>query len=137
MKPFPDDVEWSTLLVVEDIERAKAFYRDALGATLEGEYGGTSLVFKLGAAWLLIVTGGGSTEDKPETEFAIPADPSRIDHEIVIKVPDCRETYEALASRDVEFLTPPVEYEREIRAFFRDPDGHLFEISETKQPSNA
>jgi catechol 2,3-dioxygenase-like lactoylglutathione lyase family enzyme len=32
----------------------------------------------------------------------------------------------------VEFLTPPVEYDWEIRAFFRDPDGHLFEISEPR-----
>ena len=132
MNPFPTDVEWSTLLVVEDLDRAKTFYRDVLGATLEREYGGSSLVLRLGSAWLLVVTGGGATEDKPDTEFRPPADPGRIDHEIVIKVPDCRATYELLSSRGVEFLTPPHEYEWEIRAFFRDPDGHLFEISETK-----
>jgi hypothetical protein len=34
--------------------------------------------------------------------------------------------------RGAEFLTPPVEYEHEIRAFFRDPDGHLLEISEVR-----
>ena len=28
------------------------------------------------------------------------------------------------------FLTPPVTSGAETRAFFRDPDGHLFEISE-------
>jgi catechol 2,3-dioxygenase-like lactoylglutathione lyase family enzyme len=132
MEPFPADVEWSTLLVVDDIDRARHFYRDVLGATLEGEYGGTSLVLRLGAAWLLVVTGGGPTEDKPDTEFAPPADPTRIDHSITIKVQDCRETYDVLKSRGAEFLTPPVESEWEIRAFFRDPDGHLFEISETK-----
>ena len=37
-----------------------------------------------------------------------------------------------LAGARAEFLTPPVEYEREVRAFFRDPDGHLFEISEAR-----
>jgi catechol 2,3-dioxygenase-like lactoylglutathione lyase family enzyme len=132
VEPFPADVEWSTLLVVEDLDRARAFYRDALGASLEREYGGSSLVLKLGRAWLLVVTGGGETEDKPDTEFAPPADPARIDHEVVIKVDDCLATYEVLKSRGVAFLTPPVEYEWEIRAFFRDPDGHLFEISETK-----
>jgi catechol 2,3-dioxygenase-like lactoylglutathione lyase family enzyme len=30
------------------------------------------------------------------------------------------------------FLTPPVESDWEIRAFFRDPDGHLLEISQAK-----
>ena len=134
MQPFATDVEWSTLLVVEDYDRAKTFYRDVLGATLENEYAGTSLVLRLGNAWLLIVTGGGATEDKPNTTFAPPEEPSRIDHEIVIKVADCRKSYRTLMARGVEFLTPPHEYEWEIRAFFRDPDGHLFEISESKHP---
>ena len=38
----------------------------------------------------------------------------------------------ALLGRGAEFLTPPVEYEWEVRCFFRDPDGHLLEISESK-----
>ena len=52
-----------------------------------------------------------------------------------MKVPDCRAAYEVLKERGAEFLTPPVEYEWEIRAFFRDPDGNLLEISETKSHS--
>lgn len=35
-----------------------------------------------------------------------------------------------LSSRGADFLTPPLDRGGEIRAFFRDPDGHLFEISE-------
>ncbi|MGI8632055.1 MAG: VOC family protein [Solirubrobacterales bacterium] len=31
-----------------------------------------------------------------------------------------------------EFLTPPVENDFEVRCFFRDPDGHLLEISQAK-----
>ena len=46
------------------------------------------------------------------------------------RVRDCRAAYETLRSRGAEFLTPPVDRGGEIRAFFRDPDGHLFEISE-------
>jgi len=38
----------------------------------------------------------------------------------------------ALRGRGAEFLTQPVEYEWEVRAFFRDPDGHLWEISEAR-----
>ena len=43
-----------------------------------------------------------------------------------------RAAYETLRSRGAEFLTPPVEYDWEVRAFFRDPDGHLLEISQAK-----
>jgi catechol 2,3-dioxygenase-like lactoylglutathione lyase family enzyme len=38
-------------------------------------------------------------------------------------------------SGDDDSRTPPVEYDWEIRAFFRDPDGHLFEISEARDQS--
>jgi hypothetical protein len=29
-------------------------------------------------------------------------------------------------------MTPPVDYEREIRAYLRDPDGHLIEVGQSK-----
>jgi hypothetical protein len=41
-----------------------------------------------------------------------------------------------LRSRGAEFLTPPVDQGDEIRAFFRDHDGHLFEISEVGSPQD-
>ena len=47
-----------------------------------------------------------------------------------MRVPDCRAAYETLKGRGAEFLAPPVDRGGEIRAFFRDPDGHLLEISE-------
>lgn len=40
--------------------------------------------------------------------------------------------YELLRSRGATFLTEPLESAWEVRCFFRDPDGHLFEISERK-----
>jgi catechol 2,3-dioxygenase-like lactoylglutathione lyase family enzyme len=55
-----------------------------------------------------------------------------ISHSFTIRVADCRATYQALRDRGAHFLTPPVESSWEIRAFFRDPDGHLFEISQAK-----
>jgi catechol 2,3-dioxygenase-like lactoylglutathione lyase family enzyme len=51
---------------------------------------------------------------------------------MTIRVPDCRAAHATLVERGARFLTPPVESEWEIRAFFRDPDGHLIEISEAK-----
>ena len=128
---FPvEGVELTFLLVVRDIERSRAFYRDVLGARVYREYGGTSCVLKFQESWLLLVTGGGPTKDKPGVTFAPPGEPANVSHELTIRVPDCREAYEILRSRGAEFLTPPVDWGPEIRCFFRDPDGHLLEISQ-------
>jgi catechol 2,3-dioxygenase-like lactoylglutathione lyase family enzyme len=130
---FPTEgVEVTILLVVDDLGRARDFYRDVVGATLVREYGGTSAVLQFQSTWLLLVTGGGPTRDKPGVTFEPPADRSRVSHELTINVPDCHEAHRALTARGAQFLTPPVEYDWEIRCFFRDPDGHLLEISESK-----
>ena len=120
------------ILVVSDLAKSKAFYQDVLGAEVYREYGGSSCVLKFNEAWLLIVTGGEPTKDKPEVEFAPPDNPNRVSHSMTIRVENCQESYEILKSRGAEFLTPPVDWGFEIRCFFRDPDGHLFEISQVK-----
>lgn len=127
--PTPD-VELTLLLVISDLARARAFYEDVLGAEVYREYGGTSCVLKFQGTWLLLVTGGDPTEDKPTVTFAPPADPDRVSHQLTMRVPNCREAYEVLRGRGAEFLTPPKDWGGEIRCFFRDPDGHLLEISE-------
>lgn len=118
------------ILVVSDMERSKQFYTGVLGAELYREYGGTSCVLSFLDSWLLLVTGGGPTKDKPSVTFTIPEDPDQVSHAMTIRVPDCRAAYRSLKSRGAMFLTPPVDWGSEIRCFFRDPDGHLFEISE-------
>ena len=131
MGEFPTpDVEVTHLFVVADIERARTFYRDVLGASVFREYGGTSCVLRFQGTWLLLVTEGGPTKDKPTVSFVPPSDPDRVSSELTLRVPNCRDAYEVLSARGAEFLTPPVDWGGEIRAFFRDPDGHLLEISE-------
>ena len=128
---FPTDgVELTQLLVVSDMEQSRSFYRDVLGATVVREYGGTSCVLNFQGSWILLVTGGGPTKDKPDVTFAPPADPNTVSHQLTIRVPDCEAAYQILKSRGAEFLTPPVDRGGEIRCFFRDPDGHLLEISQ-------
>jgi catechol 2,3-dioxygenase-like lactoylglutathione lyase family enzyme len=130
---FPaEGMELTHILVVADLARARDFYRDVLGATLYREYGDSSAVFSFQGAWLLLVTGGGPTADKPDVTFEAPTDPRRVSHSMTIRVPDCQAAYEALRSRGAMFLTPPVASAWEVRAFFRDPDGHLLEISEAR-----
>ncbi|GAA1235204.1 VOC family protein [Oryzihumus leptocrescens] len=123
-------VELTHILVVSDLARSTSWYRDVLGADLFREYGGTSAVFRFRGAWLLLVTGGGPTEDKPDVTFAPPDQPGRVSHALTIRVPDCRKAYAVLVARGAQFLTPPHDWGYETRCFFRDPDGHLFELSQ-------
>ena len=131
MPGFPSaDAALTTILVVSDVERSKAWYTDVLGASLHGEYGGTSVVLRFAEAWILLVTGGGPTPDKPTVTLDVPPDRDRLDHLFTIRVDDCQGAHAELTARGAAFLTPPVTTGAETRAFFRDPDGHLFEISE-------
>ena len=123
-------MEMTHILVVSDVGRSRAWYVDVLGAQLYWEYGGTSAVLTFAGTWLLLVTGGGPTEDKPTVTFEAPADPDAVSHAMTIRVPDCRAAYDTLRARGAVFLTPPHDWGREVRCFFRDPDGYLFEISQ-------
>ncbi len=118
------------ILVVADVDRARAWYVDVLGAELYREYGGTSAVLTFAGAWILLVTGGDPTADKPKVTFAAPADPDHVSHAMTIRVPDCQAAYDTLRARGATFLTAPYDWGREMRCFFRDPDGHLLEISQ-------
>lgn len=125
-------VELTHILVVADLGPARDFYRDVLGAAVHREYGGTSCVLQLLGTWLLLVTGGGPTEDKPDVTFAAPPHPATVSHAMTLRVPDCRAAYRTLKDRGAEFLTPPVDRGAEVRCFFRDPDRHLLELSEAR-----
>jgi catechol 2,3-dioxygenase-like lactoylglutathione lyase family enzyme len=115
--------------------RSRDWYRDVLGATVEREYG-SSVVLRFGEAWLLLVEGGQPTPDKPTVVLEPPIDPDRRDNLFTIRVDDCRATYELLRARGGSFLTPPVASGAETRCFLRDPNGHLFEISEYRAASS-
>ena len=67
-------------------------------------------MFKFHGKWLLLVTDGGPTEDKPAVTFAPPGDPNTVSHQVPIRVPDCRGAHKVLhkvlRSRGTEFLPP-------------------------------
>ena len=125
------------MFVVADLERAKNWYVDVLGCAIYGEYGGSSVVLDWNGSWFLLVTGGEPTEDKPTVHLAAPADRDRVARSTIFRVGDCRGLHRSLSEKGVEFLSDPVDHGYEIRAFFRDPDGHLFEISELVGKSTA
>jgi catechol 2,3-dioxygenase-like lactoylglutathione lyase family enzyme len=118
------------MLVVADAEASRDWYTRVLDTSVYGEYGGTSVVLELLGNWILLVTGGGPDAGKPTVNLAVPDDPDRVSGQIIFRVGDCQATYELLRSRGADFLAEPHVRPGETRAFFRDPDGHLFEISE-------
>ena len=126
-------VELRHLLVVSDYARSLAFYRDVLGATLVREISDVLCLLSFGGGEIMLTVGGGPTQDKPTVTFASPTEADRVTSELVIRVPDCLAAYEVLRSRGAEFLTAPVDWGYEVRAFFRDPDGHLLEVSQSGQ----
>ena len=133
MTDFPTpDMALTHILVVSDLERSRRWYADVLGATLYREYGGSSAVLQFNEAWLLIVTGGGPTPDKPSVTLAAPADPDRPDHLFTIRVDDCRATYEALKAKGVEFIEEPEERFYGVDAAFRDPFGNHWRLTQPK-----
>ena len=118
---FPEaGMELTTILVVEDIKKSKDFYENVLKAEIYREYGGTSLVIKFLGNWLLLVIEGGPTEDKPNVSFIPPTDVRKVSQSFTIRVKDCNRSYKTLKERGAEFITPPVDWGPEIRAFFRD-----------------
>ncbi|MBR22919.1 MAG: lyase [Leifsonia sp.] len=118
------------MLVVEDATASRDWYVKVLGASVYGEYGGTSVVLDLLGNWLLLVTGGGPSPEKPTVTFAAPGDADHVSSQLIFRVDDCQGTYDLRSARGAQFLSAPLDRGGEIRAFFRDPDGHLFEISQ-------
>ena len=135
--PLGPDVAVTHILVVTDPARSRDFWIDVLGAELYREYGGTSVVLRFAGSWLLLVSGGGPTPDKPTVVFQPPADAGLVSHAMTLRVADCHAAYEALRSRGAAFLTPPYDWGSEIRCFLRDPDGHLVEISESRAADSS
>ncbi|HEY6277052.1 MAG TPA: VOC family protein [Streptosporangiaceae bacterium] len=128
--PLGPDVAVTHILVVTAPARSRDFWVDVLGAELYREYGETSVVLRFAGTWLLLVSGGGPTADKPGVTFAAPPDPDQVSHAMTLRVADCRAAYDALRARGAVFLTPPHDWGAEIRCFLRDPDGHLVELSQ-------
>ena len=116
-------------LIVLDIKRSVAFYRDVLGATVLRE--GEPTFLRLGNIWLTINGGGGGTDDKPEVVAAPPRDPNVLSNFINLRVSDIQRCYEVWSSRGAKFITEPKVHATEMRCYMRDPDSYLIEVGQT------
>ena len=116
-------------LVVSDQDRSRDFYRSVFGATVVLER--DPVIMKLANSWLILNVGGGPTDDKPTVTLTTPADPDQASAFVNIRVADIAAAYAQWSSRGAQFLTEPKDHGREIRAYIRDPDGHLIEVGQT------
>jgi lactoylglutathione lyase len=116
------------VLVVADQDRSREFYRSLLGGQVLLE--GDPVIIKVANTWLTLVTGGGPTDDKPGVSLSTPADPERTSGFLNVRVADIARTYKEWSAKGADFLTKPKDHGREIRAYVRDPDGHLIEVGQ-------
>ena len=116
-------------LIVADIRRSVAFYRDVLGAEVLRE--GEPTFLKFGNIWLTINGGGGPTYDKPEVVASAPRDQNVLSIFLNLRVTDIRRCYELWSSRGAKFITEPKVHATELRCYMRDPDGYLIEVGQT------
>jgi len=116
------------VLVVADPNRSWEFYRSLFGGQVLLER--DPVIMKVGNTWLTLATGGGPTDDKPGVSLAVPADPGCASGFLNVRVADIAKVFEEWSAKGAEFLTEPKDHGREIRAYVRDPDGHLIEVGQ-------
>lgn len=120
------------VLVVADQDRSREFYRSLLGGQVLLE--GDPVIIKVANTWLTLVTGGGPTDDKPGVSLSTPAGPERTSGFLNVRVADIARVYQEWSAKGAGFLTEPKDHGREIRAYLRDPDGHLIEVGQVTGP---
>jgi lactoylglutathione lyase len=118
-------------LVVSDQDRSRELYRSLFGGKVLLER--DPVIMKVANSWLILNVGGGPTDDKPTVTLATPADPNRTSAFLNVRVADIAGVYEEWSAKGAEFLTEPKDHGREIRAYVRDPDGHLIEVGQMRR----
>jgi lactoylglutathione lyase len=135
MEDFPAPREGFVLtqfLVVSDQDRSREFYRTLLDGKVIFER--DPVIMKVANTWLILNEGGGPTDDKPTVSLTTPPDPDRTSAFMNVRVADIQRIYRDWSAKGAQFLTEPKDHGREIRAYVRDPDGHLIEVAQFVPP---
>jgi catechol 2,3-dioxygenase-like lactoylglutathione lyase family enzyme len=115
-------------LVVSDQDRSREFYRSLFDAQVILER--DPVILKVANTWLILNVGGGPTDDKPGVTLTTPPDLHHASAFLNVRVADIRRIHKEWSAKGVKFLTEPKDHGREIRAYVRDPDGHLIEVGQ-------
>ena len=131
MNAWPKGIDAITLFV-EDLDTAKAFYRDVFELPIHFE-NEDSAVFKFGDTVINLLKVTNADELISPATVAPPAAGSRM--VFTIGVDDVDEMVDKLAARRVELLNGPMDRPWGIRtASFVDPAGYIWEIAAEGKP---
>jgi lactoylglutathione lyase len=115
-------------LVVSNQDRSRDFYSKVFGAKVVRDR--DPVILQLANTWLILNAGGGPTDDKPTVTLTTPTDPNTVSAFLNIRVADIDHMHREWSGRGAEFVTDPIDRGNEVRAFIRDPDGHLIEVGQ-------
>jgi lactoylglutathione lyase len=115
-------------LVVSDQNRSREWYAQPLDA--QGLRERDPVMLRATNSWLILNEGGGASDDKPEVTLTTPQDPSTTSAFLNVRVADIAAIHREWTAKGIEFLTEPKDQGQEVRAYVRDPDGHLIEIGQ-------
>jgi catechol 2,3-dioxygenase-like lactoylglutathione lyase family enzyme len=118
----------TTLLIVQDIARSADFYTRTFDGKVVRDGGPT--IIRIANTWLILNSGGGPTDDKPDVVAAPPQNDGILSAAMNVRVADIRACYELWKARGAHFLTEPKTHKAEIRCYIRDPDGYLIEVGQ-------
>jgi lactoylglutathione lyase len=118
----------TNFLVVSDQDRSREFYASVFGAKVVRER--DPVILRVANTWLILNVGGGPTDDKPTVTLSTPTDPNHTSAFMNVRVADIASVYKEWSARGAQFLTEPKDHGFEIRAYIRDPDGHLIEVGQ-------
>ena len=114
--------------MVADQDRSRDFYSSVFGAKVVRER--DPVILRVANTWLILNVGGGPTDDKPTVTLSTPTDPNHTSAFMNVRVANIGLAYKEWSGRGAQFLTEPKDHGFEIRAYIRDPDGHLIEVGQ-------
>jgi catechol 2,3-dioxygenase-like lactoylglutathione lyase family enzyme len=117
-------------LVVADVTVALEWWHDRLGAEIIEQSDGYVLL-GIGAGYVHLAEAGEPPPDRNVELIPPPLSRKTACAEVVITVENCQSVAEALQKRGIQLLGPPSTppWGGEVRAFTRDPDAHLVELT--------
>jgi lactoylglutathione lyase len=120
----------AVVLFVHDFQKCLAFYRDILGlevVQLESRFA----AFKMNEQDFAIIEMSEASEMVKVPMNAFEPQSGKTDRVLLCtRVENVDDAYEALKAKGVEFTMPPTDQYWGLRtAFFKDPEGNLWEIA--------
>ncbi|MCZ6792470.1 MAG: VOC family protein [Planctomycetota bacterium] len=117
-------------LVVDDLERSRAFYCDILGMQLTGrpDFPFDGLWFQAGSTQVHLILNN-DIAAAPGYPNASDSTQAGVAHHFAFRVDDAREAADKLRERGVRIMGgPALRPDGAVQVWFYDPDGHVVEV---------